>query len=277
MSWLESHQSLRNHPKTLACVTALKVDRHKFIGHLMCLWWWALDLADLEGELPASTTTAAIAAGADWPVTKADVFVETLLENRFLERVDDRYVLHDWWQYAGRYNAKKEANRERQQRARDRHRNADVTRTSRVTSRQSNAASSREVTPLPTESTEPTYLPTESGGDEEERLDRAMQAFAAFGHVTSGTPDALLYAVKDHGIERVELAIARGRGAAFEKPPGWNYIDSILERWKEQGGPGADRPTKTRRNGVRAGTRAPASDDELARDEEYARANSGAY
>ena len=51
MAWIESHQSLSRHRKTLAVVAELKVDRHKLIGHLHELWWWALDNATAEGAL----------------------------------------------------------------------------------------------------------------------------------------------------------------------------------------------------------------------------------
>ena len=129
MAWIESHQDLRKHPKTLMAVTALHVDRHKFIGHLHCLWWWGLDVADLEGRLPSGTTPAVIADAAEWPVAKAQSFVAALMDCKgnepedtgFLELLDGRYILHDWWEYAGKYNAKRAANKERMANARADH------------------------------------------------------------------------------------------------------------------------------------------------------------
>lgn len=43
MAWIESHQTLSRHRKTLRAAALLHVDRHKMIGHLHELWWWALD------------------------------------------------------------------------------------------------------------------------------------------------------------------------------------------------------------------------------------------
>ena len=153
MAWIESHQSLRKHPKTLSAVTTLKVDRHKFIGHLQCLWWWGLDVADLEGTLPASTTAPVIADGAEWPMAKADVFVAALLSSGFLEEKNGRFVLHDWWVYAGKYNAKRAANNQRMKDARAEHvQRTDETRAEHVQGLPTLLNS--------TEPTKPTDLPT---------------------------------------------------------------------------------------------------------------------
>lgn len=112
MAWIESHQALRKHPKTLMAVLMLKTDRHKFLGHLHCLWWWGLDVADKEGVLPSGTTPLVIADAAEWPLKKADAFVDALIsckgrdedDEGFLSLQEGRYVLHDWPEYAGRLN-----------------------------------------------------------------------------------------------------------------------------------------------------------------------------
>lgn len=126
MAWIESHQSLRLHSKTLQAVELLHVDRHKFLGHLMCLWWWGLDQADIDGVLPSGTTPKVLAAAAEWPVIKADRFVQALMDCKgddaddkgFLEQRGGRYVLHDWYDYAGKYNNRRAANKERMRGAR---------------------------------------------------------------------------------------------------------------------------------------------------------------
>lgn len=119
MAWIESHQSLSRHRKTLRVVALLKADRHKVLGHLHQLWWWGLDNASTDGTL-GHVTAEEIALGAEWPVTQADRFVDALLEAGgadepgFLERLaDGRYVLHDWHAYAGKLNERRDRERER--------------------------------------------------------------------------------------------------------------------------------------------------------------------
>ncbi len=121
MAWIEAHQSLRKHPKTLRAAAVLHCDRHKFVGHLFCLWWWGLDVADLEGRLPSSVTAEVLADAAEWPPVKASQFVTALLDSGFIDLEGETFVLHDWWQYAGRYNAKRAANTDRMRNARAEH------------------------------------------------------------------------------------------------------------------------------------------------------------
>lgn len=120
MAWIESHQSLSRHRKTLAATTALRVDRHKLIGHMHELWWWGLDNADING-LVGHLAPETIAEAAGWPVKQAKAFVEVLVDVGFLDHGDDGYVIHDWYDFAGKLMEKREANKERMQRARAGH------------------------------------------------------------------------------------------------------------------------------------------------------------
>ena len=120
MAWIESHQSLGHHRKTLQVAAALKVDRHKVIGHLQVLWWWGLDNADSSGKL-GQVGAGAIAEAAEWPAKGAVQFVQALLDAGFLERDQDGFSLHDWYDYAGKLNAARAKNRERMQNARAAH------------------------------------------------------------------------------------------------------------------------------------------------------------
>jgi hypothetical protein len=136
MAYVQSHQSLGRHRKTLRMVDLLKCDRHKLIGHLHELFWWGLDNANTQGvvgDVPALT----LADAAGWPLKDADRFVRALLEcggqdhAGFLEeRPGMGYVLHDWYEYAGQYNdrrqQRKEANRRNQSARRQRLRSDDV-------------------------------------------------------------------------------------------------------------------------------------------------------
>jgi hypothetical protein len=153
MAWIECHQSLRMHPKTLAASAALAMNRHEFIGHLMCLWWWALDVADVDGRLPKQCTFDVLAEAAELPRHKGQAFVEALLSAGFLDHDEETggWVLHDWYDYAGKLNARRAANKQRQLLHREALRNAHVTRTSQSTDTDSDAHVTRTSQPEDTD------------------------------------------------------------------------------------------------------------------------------
>jgi hypothetical protein len=95
MAWLELHQSLPTHRKTLMMADALDVTPVQIVGHLTCLWLWALDNAQ-DGVLHVSPQM--IARAAQWE-DEAQPFTEALLAAGFLE--PDGHI-HDWDAYAGR-------------------------------------------------------------------------------------------------------------------------------------------------------------------------------
>ena len=128
MAWIESHQSLARHRKTLAVVAALKVDRHKLLGHLHELWWWGLDNADTNGRL-GQIAAEVLAEAAGWPIRDATRFVGALVDAGFLDGRDGGLVLHDWYDYAGKLNDRRQANQQRMKRARASSENEQETRT----------------------------------------------------------------------------------------------------------------------------------------------------
>lgn len=104
-------------------VDMLKINRIKLIGHLHELFWWGLDNADAQGVL-GRIAAVDIAEAACWPAKDAERFVRALLEcggddrQGFLEqRSGVGYVLHDWYDYAGQLNDKRELRRESNRRA----------------------------------------------------------------------------------------------------------------------------------------------------------------
>ena len=113
MSWIKSHQSLAHHRKTLHAVAALHCDRHKLLGHIHELWWWALDNADSHGLL-GHTPPQAIAEAAGWPVPRDAVrFVDAMQAAGFLECGAAGFVLHDWFDYSGKLIAQRAKNKAR--------------------------------------------------------------------------------------------------------------------------------------------------------------------
>lgn len=109
-------ENLIDHPKTTRLARSLRVNRLQILGHLTCLWNWALKNA-LDGDL-SKIRYRDIADAArftdyddlsDEADVKADQFVKALLECSareggagFLEVLDGRLVIHDWHQYGGK-------------------------------------------------------------------------------------------------------------------------------------------------------------------------------
>lgn len=124
MAWIESHQSLPNHPKFLKALRLLKgkTTAPALLGHLHMLWYWALDYAE-NGDVTRFDVDD-LAQAATWD-GDAREFV-TALTNcgtgggaGFLERTaDGRLLIHDWWDYAGKLMAKRQADAERKRRER---------------------------------------------------------------------------------------------------------------------------------------------------------------
>lgn len=106
MAWLQSHQQLREHPKTKRAARTLGVSIPTMVGHLHLLWWWALDHA-LDGDLSRfDADDLADAAGWDGD---PDLLVSALVEcgpkgtAGFCDRIGGALVLHDWDEYGGKY------------------------------------------------------------------------------------------------------------------------------------------------------------------------------
>jgi hypothetical protein len=108
MAWLQSHQELRSHPKTIKAARLLGVSLPTMVGHLHLLWWWALDHAP-DGDL--SRFDAEDVAMAAQYEGNADALLTALREcgpgisNGFLT-VDKK--LHDWSEYGGKYGRRVE-------------------------------------------------------------------------------------------------------------------------------------------------------------------------
>lgn len=97
MAWIESHQTLREHPKLYSLMAAGNMSRHAAIGHLHLLWWWAIDYAP-DGVLHVDDN--AIARAAEWG-GDANEFVKMLVQSGFIDSTENGKSLHDWLDYCG--------------------------------------------------------------------------------------------------------------------------------------------------------------------------------
>src|SRR5215471_14073720 len=117
MAWIESHQALGRHPKTIHLAELLKVRVPEAVGLLQFLWWWALDYA--PNGLVTAGDKPVVARACLWH-RKPDDFWGALLSAGFVEDAGtDVLKIHDWMDYAGRLIQRREANAERKRRARD--------------------------------------------------------------------------------------------------------------------------------------------------------------
>lgn len=97
-TWIKSHQSLREHPKTRKLAKRLG-GLPKAIGHLHCLWWWAMDYAP-DGDL-TKFDAEDIAIGAEWEGEPEEI-IGYLVECGFLDN-GEGLCIHDWDQWVGAF------------------------------------------------------------------------------------------------------------------------------------------------------------------------------
>ena len=93
MSYIESHEELVGHPKTLDLMAAMSIDVDSALGKLHRFWYWCMKYAP-SGYLDKH------------PESRIDVlfgrgFVAAAREAGFIDK--EQYRVHDWPDYAGRY------------------------------------------------------------------------------------------------------------------------------------------------------------------------------
>ncbi|HWP59479.1 MAG TPA: hypothetical protein VNL14_16425 [Candidatus Acidoferrales bacterium] len=116
MAWIESHQSLKEHPKLYKLMELTKMSRPEAIGYLHMLWWWAIDYAQ-DGDL-SNFSKLQIARAIGWGADPEQL-INALIEARFLDtektargrNVDGTWLaendnqqglwIHDWQDFCG--------------------------------------------------------------------------------------------------------------------------------------------------------------------------------
>jgi DnaD/phage-associated family protein len=231
MAWIESHQSLSRHRKTMRVVALLKVDRHRLIGHLHELWWWALDSATPDGLL-AGGTAEEIALGAGWPEKDAERFLDALVTAGFVDLSPSGPVLHNWYQYAGKLLGRRAANRDRMKDARA----GAVRRTDDA--REQHAGSTwdaRAVATQPTnQPTNPTNQPAAAAGGREDETRTVMDAWLS---ATGYTATAQQAEFMESDVQRYTLPVVLDaiEETALGTAKNWKYVRAILDRWHREG------------------------------------------
>ena len=112
MAWIESHDDLKDHPKTKQLARVLKISVPTAIGHLNCLWWWAMKYAP-DGNL-SKYKNDDIAEAMLWD-GKSVKIVNSLVSCGFLDKEDSCLTIHDWKIYGGKLFEKREREKNRKQ------------------------------------------------------------------------------------------------------------------------------------------------------------------
>ena len=128
MAWIELHQSLPAHRKTMRLRRELKIKTAQAVGHLCMLWLWCLDNCP-SGDI-SGLTSCEIAEAAGYEGKDPDAFVSALQASGYLD--DDMHV-HDWEEYAGRLIDKRSQNAQRMRDKRARAVNVHGTCSARAT------------------------------------------------------------------------------------------------------------------------------------------------
>ena len=99
MAWIESHSVLIEHRKVREAANLLGIEPVHFLGHLHCLWHKVIELRE-DGDI-TSWSVDDISYYARW---KGDVNIfYDALKNRFIDEKNEKKLIHDWFDYAGKY------------------------------------------------------------------------------------------------------------------------------------------------------------------------------
>lgn len=236
MAWIELHQSVWSHRKTLLLADALEIDPIYAAAHMIHLWTWALDNAQ-DGDL-SGLPPRVIAAGAGWP-GDPERFVAAVVAAGFLDRDAESLVIHDWYDYAGRLIERREQHRERMRRARAKKAterahhvlSTDGSRAQLPNHTKPNQEDTAAADNAPARATEPAAASPGEAQAREQTLELINRHFPKW--TVSGRPYELLLSYADDlGWELILLAVQRTLGAGKTDI---RYCMGILRRWDEAG------------------------------------------
>ncbi len=157
--WIEVHEELPQHRKTYALADALGITNAHAVGLLVSFWTWAIRNA-MDGDVTRFPERA-ISAAAGWQTKKGVLLIESMISCGWIDEEENRRMIHDWYEYAGRMIEQTETrrmqSRERQKKRREKIAKIDVchdnvTRDTSVT----NGKVTRDVTQVSRPVTHPT-------------------------------------------------------------------------------------------------------------------------
>jgi len=259
MAWIEVHDTLPDHRKTLDAAEALKMDPDMVVGKLIRLWTWALNNRE-DGNIKARD--AQLVADVMRFRGKAQRLLDALVATGFLDRTEDGYEIHDWDQHVCMLREKREKirsqNRERVKRYRAQKKQENTTECNALQERYSNADETRNETqecnarnavtvPYHTEpeiyttaTAANTRAPARTRAREETELPMRDNRYAALIdaytlNIRMPSPieaESISRWMDDMPAEVIDFAIKQ---AALSGIRSWRGVETILLRWKEIG------------------------------------------
>ena len=140
MAWLEIHQSLTTHRKTMYLAAILGIPRAHATGLMVTFWLWALDNAP-SGDLDCLPPEL-IEMAAQWEGERG-VLLDAMITVGFVVRDNVGMRIHDWGDYAGKLIARREKALDRMRKARDEHNKIKMSTNDARTIREQNANDTR--------------------------------------------------------------------------------------------------------------------------------------
>ncbi len=156
MAWIESHQSLAQHPKTKRLARALGVSLPTTIGYLHLLWWWTLDYAE-DGELKRYTPED-IADACQWDGDTAMLW-NGLVSAGFIDAGEGKACIHDWDDYAGKLVERRRRNRDYMRAVRVRHVDTTLSHVEGYPTNPTEPTQQNSTLPTEPEKSTPVWLP----------------------------------------------------------------------------------------------------------------------
>ena len=244
--WIELHQEMPRHPKTLALAQNLKISRREAVGLLIDLWTWGLNCADETGHL-RGITNEGIAMALDWSGRQAAKLVNALVGCGWIDGENGNYSLHDWADYTSRLSDKrKDAERKREARKRAKQtdefpenpqnvpgQSADSPRKNTVNPRAGITEPNQTKPYITTSNLNAASIPVEEDASlDTAALRRVCEEFSSTIHEPSEKErEQLRLLLGEYSKPTLLAAIrdAKGKGRSV------NYLRTILECWKRTG------------------------------------------
>ncbi len=243
MAWIELHQTMNTHRKTLRLSSLLKISRRETIGLLCDLWLWAVDNADKNGLLEGlSDNDIGMALGMKG--RESERTVQALVDVGYIDIEDGQYVLHDWYDYCGKLNEKRATDRKRKAESRRTSSGspAEVQRTSRgsplvtvpnptvpnhISTTTTSNARAREADDI-------LSVTDEEVEDHRKLIERLEGKARDYGlPFAVGDIERTLRLVNEYSEDWVMQAIDR---CSLRERRSWGTVQGILRSWKEKGG-----------------------------------------
>lgn len=244
--WIELHQEMPRHPKTLALAQTLKISRREAVGLLIDLWTWGLNCADETGHL-RGITNEGIAMALDWSGRQAAKLVNALVGCGWIDGENGNYSLHDWADYTSRLSDKrKDAERKREARKRAKQTDESPENPQNVPGQSADSPRKNTVNPragitepnltkpyITTSNPNAASIPVEEDvSADTAALRKVCEEFSSAIHEPSEKErEQLRLLMGEYSRPTLLAAIrdAKGKGRSV------NYLRTILESWKRTG------------------------------------------